>query len=1384
MIKKLFFAWAFMFLLQSIGISQSCCCGGVNELVFPGFDFEIPPFPKPGLDTTYCGGNFGPWVITKGCIDLVDPDQYNVGWGNPNGKSHFIDLNKPTNNAATIQYTLTGLIPGSSYKIEWYYAKFYIEPANIVANCKIGNGAWLNVTWKSTNHGDIIWLKQSHNFTALASTTTLEFSDAGSTSPWPSGMLIDDIKIYGCVSSNDTEAPVIQNPPVSAVVDCEDQVPLAPQLIITDNCDTSPVVKFTEVIEIRPPCKRFVRDWIITDNCGNVTTAKQIIDILDNEPPVVHNPPPDVTVTCIKDIPPQPKLDITDNCKVYNVVFSSSIQKGIPCRKIFREWKIYDGCGINHETIVTQTIDVDDQEPPIVRNPPVDLVIGCEIDTPAIPRLIIEDNCDPTPSAKFSEARQVINACTKKITRIWTMMDSCANTSTQTQVIDIIDEAPVINDPPQDVTVACDFDIPDVPKLDISDNCSSKPMVAFKETVEATDPCNKHIKREWNITDACGNTNAQIQLVNVVYKTPPQFTKLPLNLNITCDKDIKKEFSDWIKKNGNAEVTDACLTVTWRAIYDFPPKLSCDSVLVEFVAKDHCDNESSQFAYFIVTDTDAPSFITKAVSKNYVCIPNTRDSLREWLRNFGYLKMRTDCDTVILSSNFDGDSTKNPMKLTFYAKDRCGNIDSCRASFSYRSDNDTLRNTQYSCSILRNYQDTSHYFLNGCDSIVIVQHIKKNPDSIYIQINTCDINQKPFDTIRMVNQDACDSTLFYEIKLKPSPVTHLQIKDCSYQNYTIDTAILAGQYCDSTVITERIPLRKDINRATVFTCDQSKADTSLLHLINTLGCDSLVTVYTIYIPNLETHIQQKICGLKQAYTDTVIYQTGLCDSLVITTHDILPVDSIHLVSTTCDPSKAGIFSSTLRNQFGCDSVVIQNVQLNRSDSIFISKTTCTYSASGIAIQKLKNIFGCDSIVKTTTVFIPSDTIQIKRKSCDFAATGTKTTILKGRQCDSVIITTTTFVPSDTITIKQITCNPANAKVDTLYYSNMNHCDSIIYRSIVFIPSDTTKINMVTCDLNSAGIKTKILKGNPCDSVIITTTAFVPSDTTQITQISCDPAETGLKKTVLQNRNGCDSLILQNTIYAPLKLKYELDSISCYNQNDGYFKITNTSDFGKPYELFLNNIKLVNQDQINNLSPGSYHIFIRDQKGCITDSIAFTLTNPDEFTIDLGNDLVVDRGTKIYLNLKSNRNLQSVTWNPSNSNCTNCTEIHLTINEDTWVYTQAVDDRHCIQLDSIFIRVKNSDKVFAPNSFSPNGDNINDYFYIYGPDKAIVEYLLIYDRWGEKVFETRNVPINVPTAGWNGAFNGQKMNPGVFVYYAKVRIDDDVIELKGDLTLIR
>lgn len=77
-------------------------------------------------------------------------------------------------------------------------------------------------------------------------------------------------------------------------------------------------------------------------------------------------------------------------------------------------------------------------------------------------------------------------------------------------------------------------------------------------------------------------------------------------------------------------------------------------------------------------------------------------------------------------------------------------------------------------------------------------------------------------------------------------------------------------------------------------------------------------------------------------------------------------------------------------------------------------------------------------------------------------------------------------------------------------------------------------------------------------------------------------------------------------------------------------------------------------------------------------------------------------------------------------------------------------------DSILVEFTEcSDLLFAPNAFTPNADGINDQFSIQGAGIESFE-LMIYDRWGQQVFYSRD-----PAKAWDGSSNGTPCAGGIF-----------------------
>ena len=110
------------------------------------------------------------------------------------------------------------------------------------------------------------------------------------------------------------------------------------------------------------------------------------------------------------------------------------------------------------------------------------------------------------------------------------------------------------------------------------------------------------------------------------------------------------------------------------------------------------------------------------------------------------------------------------------------------------------------------------------------------------------------------------------------------------------------------------------------------------------------------------------------------------------------------------------------------------------------------------------------------------------------------------------------------------------------------------------------------------------------------------------------------------------------------------------------------------------------------------------------------------------------------------------WGISGGTITYINDNSITIqwpNEIGTYVISAYTTRFGCEGDTSYYEVKIEDcpylQLFIPNSFTPNGDNYNETFYVHGADKEEIKSFVIYNRWGEKVHESNN---NTPWEGKN------------------------------------
>ena len=99
----------------------------------------------------------------------------------------------------------------------------------------------------------------------------------------------------------------------------------------------------------------------------------------------------------------------------------------------------------------------------------------------------------------------------------------------------------------------------------------------------------------------------------------------------------------------------------------------------------------------------------------------------------------------------------------------------------------------------------------------------------------------------------------------------------------------------------------------------------------------------------------------------------------------------------------------------------------------------------------------------------------------------------------------------------------------------------------------------------------------------------------------------------------------------------------------------------------------------------------------------------------------------------------------------------------YIALDAVNVQGCHDYDTVLFTVTPGFTLYAPNTFTPDDDGLNDGFRLIGI--GIIEYeLWIFDRWGERIFYT-----NDQTVGWLGDYNynGKTVEIGTYVWKARI-----------------
>jgi gliding motility-associated-like protein len=175
-----------------------------------------------------------------------------------------------------------------------------------------------------------------------------------------------------------------------------------------------------------------------------------------------------------------------------------------------------------------------------------------------------------------------------------------------------------------------------------------------------------------------------------------------------------------------------------------------------------------------------------------------------------------------------------------------------------------------------------------------------------------------------------------------------------------------------------------------------------------------------------------------------------------------------------------------------------------------------------------------------------------------------------------------------------------------------------------------------------------------------------------------------------------------------------------------------------------------------------------------DSIILTFEPPP--IVNAGGIRYVLKNNKITLHPSVNENDVKYLWTPDIDIDNNTIKNPEITGNTNMTYTLEVTDKlGCVSIDSTFINV--SPELIIPNTFTPNGDGINDLWDIRGLTAYQQATIDVFDRYGQKLFHS--IGYGVP---WDGTYNGKQLPTGVYYYIIDTKVNSQV--LSGSITIIR
>ncbi len=258
-------------------------------------------------------------------------------------------------------------------------------------------------------------------------------------------------------------------------------------------------------------------------------------------------------------------------------------------------------------------------------------------------------------------------------------------------------------------------------------------------------------------------------------------------------------------------------------------------------------------------------------------------------------------------------------------------------------------------------------------------------------------------------------------------------------------------------------------------------------------------------------------------------------------------------------------------------------------------------------------------------------------------------------------------------------------------------------------------------------------------------------------------------------NGCQTQNMSNLQGPgePVELFLTKNNVTCHGGSDGNAFAT-VSGGTPPYHFiwYDNNDAIANGDSLMNMPAGRYSVEVLDQHDC-NYVLDFTLSQPAPINIEAA---VQEASCREYDDGEAAVSVSGGTapYNYKWSNGDTVPAINQLLSGN--YYVTVTDYNDCVKIGDVFVPENPRLCLKIPNTFTPNGDGVNDTWiieYINEYPRAVVR---VYNRWGQKLYDSFN-----NDEPWDGTYNGKKCPAGAYTYV--IDLNNNIEPFTGVVTIV-